>query len=258
MAGQIFYELKDGCGMPALGLGTWELQGKQCITTVREALDMGYRHIDTAEMYRNHREIGEAIRGRDRGEIFLTSKVWSSHLHRDDVLAACSTALSELGTDYLDLYLIHWPNPSTPLQETLQALSELRKQGKARSIGVSNFPPKLLRQAIEAADFPIVTDQIEFNPQTYDRETLQACKQNSVVLTAYSPLGRGELLADPAVVRVAAKHGKTSAQICLRWALQKGAAVIPKASNTKHLRENMDVFDWALDQQDMTKLDALT
>ncbi len=258
MMRQIEYELRNSCRMPALGLGTWLLKGAKCRQVVSSALKLGYRHIDTAEMYGNHHDIGEALKGFDRSEIFLTSKVSSLNLRHDDVIEACDRALAELGSGYIDLYLIHWPNPQIPLRETLAAFGELLKDGKIRSAGVSNFSTNLLKDALETAEFPLTVNQVEFHPQEYSRELLRLCKENGLILVAYSPLGRGQLLQDRMIREIAEERGRTSAQICLRWGLQKGAAVIPKASSETHLRENMDVFDWTLTEEDMRRLDSLT
>ena len=161
------FKLKDGNEIPALGLGTWQLIGETCTRVVRKALELGYRHIDTAEIYGNQREIGTAIKGFPREELFITSKVWTNHLRYEDVLKACEQTLEELGTDYLDLYLIHWPSEEVPLRETLGAMKELKKKGKIRSIGVSNFEIKHLEEALKVAGDLVINNQIEFHPYLY-------------------------------------------------------------------------------------------
>ena len=246
--------LRDGHRIPVLGLGTWNLTGSRCVTAVKKALELGYRHIDTAEAYGNQAEIGDAIKAFDRSKLFLTSKVRPNHLHYDDIYKACETTLRDLDTSYLDLYLIHWPNPSIPLKESFKALKELVDQGKVRSVGVSNFEVDLLKESLEASRAPVTVNQVKFHPLSYDEELLEFCQSKDIVLTAYSPLGRGSLLSQGTIVNVAKSLGKTPAQICLKWCLQKGAIVIPKAGSEEHLRENMDIFDWQLSEEDMKRI----
>ncbi|MEM2282648.1 MAG: aldo/keto reductase [Candidatus Hadarchaeales archaeon] len=249
--------LKDGNRMPALGLGTWQLTGPLCTKVVRRALELGYRHVDTAEIYGNQREVGEALKGFERSEIFVTSKVWTNHLHYEETLKACERTLEELDTDYLDLYLIHWPSEEVPVRETLEAMEELKKRGAVRSVGVSNFGIRELREALKVAGDLVVNNQIEFHPYLYQKEVLEFCRKHEISVTAYSPLGRKVVLQDPVVLEIARRHRKTPAQVCLRWALQKGAAVIPKASTEQHLRENLQVFGWELPEDDIARLDSL-
>jgi len=257
MSEQFDKELSNGHRIPVLGLGTWHLSGSECRYVVRKALELGYRHIDTAEMYGNQREIGEAIKGFSRSKMFVTSKVWSSNLLYNDVLKACDRTLLELDTSYLDLYLIHWPNPSVPLKETFKALEELVSEGKVRSVGVSNFDVSLLRDALEVAGIPVTVDQVRFHPYSYERDLIEFCKDNKVVVTAYSPLGRGSMISDRTIWDTAAKYNKTPAQICLRWCLQKGTVVIPKARSEEHLKENMGIFDWRISEGDIERIDSL-
>jgi diketogulonate reductase-like aldo/keto reductase len=251
------FALKDGNSIPALGLGTWQLTGEICVRVVRRALELGYVHIDTAEIYGNQREIGRAIKGFPRSELFLTSKVWTNHLWYEEVLEACDRTLEELGTDYIDLYLIHWPNDEVPLKETLKAMRKLKEKGKVRSVGVSNFDVGHLEEALVVEERLVVVNQIEFHPYLYPKEVHEFCKRRGIVVTAYSPLGRGRVLQDEKIRRIARKLGRTPAQICLRWAIQKGAVVIPKASSAEHLKENLEVFGWELSEEDMADLDSL-
>ena len=250
-------ELKGGNKIPVLGLGTWQLTGKRCIDTVEKALELGYRHIDTAEIYENQSEIGKAIKYFHRSEIFLTSKVWTNHLHYDDVIEACNKTLKELNTNYLDLYLIHWPDMSVPFEETFRALEELVADGKVKSVGVSNFNINHLKDALKVAKDPITVDQVEFHPYLYQKGLLEFCNENGLVLTAYSPLWRGSILRDETIGKIADKHNKTPAQVCLRWCLQKGVVVIPKSGSEKHLKENLDIFDWNISKEDMKRIDSL-
>jgi len=254
---EYYRELSDGHKIPVLGLGTWQLNGSECKYAVRKALELGYRHIDTAERYWNQPEIGEAIKDFDRSSIFLTSKVWRSNLHYDDVVKSCDRTLRELNTSYLDLYLIHWPNSNIPIRETFKALGELVSNGKVRSVGVSNFTISLLKDSFEASDVPVTVDQVEFNPYSYEKELLEFCNDNKVIVTAYSPLGSGSLIRDRAIVDIANRHDKTPAQICLRWCLQKGTVVIPRSGSEEHLKENTKIFDWEISEKDMTRIDSL-
>jgi diketogulonate reductase-like aldo/keto reductase len=250
--------MKDGNRIPSVGLGTWNLRGAECRRVVKLALELGYRHVDTAELYGNEMDIGEAIKDLDRSQVFVTSKVQGENLRYDDVLEACNRSLDALGTGYLDLYLIHWPSEEVTLKVTLKAFRRLLDEGKIRSAGVSNFDRNLLKTAQQVAEFPIAVDQVEFHPHKYRKSLLDFCRDSGVVVTAYSPLGVGRLLDDSAIREVAARYNKSAAQVCLRWSLQKGVAVIPKASSEEHLKENLGVFGWSLSEKDVTKLDLLT
>jgi len=250
-------KLSSGYEMPLLGLGTWRLRDETCTRITMKALELGYTHIDTAEMYENHADIGAAIRHFERSKLFITSKVPQQDLQYKSVRRMCEKALRELGTDYLDLYLIHWPNPDIPLQETLQAFEELHEEGKIRNIGVSNFTIRYLTEATQLSRLPVANNQVEFHPLLYQKELLEFCKNNRVTLTAYAPIARGRALENQTIVGVARKLGKTPAQVSLRWLVQKGIAVIPKTSSEERLRENMDIFDWELPPEDERKIDAI-
>ena len=250
-------KLASGHDMPVLGLGTWRMSGSECTRAVRQALELGYRHLDTAELYGNHREVGEGIQGFAREELFITSKVPFQLLRHDDVIATCNRNLQELGTDYLDMYLIHWPDPGLPMEPTFEALSTLVAQGKVRSIGVSNFIMSRLEKALDISSVPICTNQVEFHPLLYQADLMQFCQSKDVVVTAYAPLGRQKALEHPVVIQIAAECRKTPAQVCLRWLLQKGIAVIPKSSSEARLRENLGVFGWELPEEAMSRIDAI-
>jgi len=249
--------LKNGKKIPALGLGTWELTEKTCENAVKTALELGYNHIDTAEVYNNQKEIGNAINSFERKKFFLTSKVWHGNLKHDSVLKACDSTLKDLQTDYLDLYLIHWPNRKIPVKETLSAMKSLADSGKIKSIGVSNFTIAHIEEALNFAEIPIVNNQVEFHPYLFQKELLEYCNGKKIVLTAYSPLGRRKLLNDKTIVEIAENCGKSPAQICLNWILQKGCIAIPKASSKEHLLENLKVFDFNLSKEDCEKIDLL-
>ncbi len=242
--------------VPVIGLGTWQLSGSGCETAVRTALDLGYRHIDTAEMYGNEAEIGRAIAGVSRDQLFITTKLWTSHLRAKDVGPTADASLRKLKTDYVDLLLIHWPNDAVPVGETLGAMRKLQDVGKVRAIGVSNFPVPLMTEARKHA--PIACNQIEYHLLLDQRAIVDDARQHQIAITAYCPLARGRLTDHASLARIATKHSKTPAQIALRWLVQQpGVMAIPKASSEPHLRANLDIFDFVLDREDIATLDRL-
>jgi diketogulonate reductase-like aldo/keto reductase len=249
--------LASGHEMPLLGLGTWELRRRHCVDAVRKALELGYTHIDTADAYHNHAEIAQALKAFDRSRIFITSKVPPEMLRYEDLLRTCDRNLRELETDYLDLYLIHWPNRRVPFKDTLRAFKELVESGKVRSVGVSNFRIPDLKEARQASDVPISNNQVELHPLLNEKELLDFCRGNGISVTSYCPLARGRALRNKVIAAVAQKCGKTPAQVALRWLLQKGTIVIPKAGSEAHLRENMDIFDWEIAAEDEAEIDAI-
>ena len=249
--------LQSGWQIPMLGLGTWRLKGDECTLTVRRALEMGYTHIDTADMYDNHAAVGKALQGFDRASLFITSKVGPEDLRHDGLIAACERNLRELGLDYLDMYLMHWPNPHVEMAESFEALRDLQAQGKIRSIGVSNFVVERLAQAIDVSPLPICTNQVEFHPLLYQRDLLEFCNGHGIAVTAYAPLARTQALNNDVIRAVASQCGKTPAQVCLRWLVQKGIIVIPKTASKERLRENMAIFDWELSADDERRIDAI-
>jgi 2,5-diketo-D-gluconate reductase B len=219
---------------------------------------LGYRHIDTAELYANEREIGEAIAasGVDRAEIFVTTKIWTSHFRAADARCAAETSLRNLRTDYVDLLLMHFPNESVQLAETLGALAGLMDSGRARAIGVSNFPTPLLEKAIAASPAPIACDQVKYHVGQNQGPLLAFARARAVFITAYSPLAVGSLVHLAVLKEIAHKHGKNPGQIALRWLIeQDGVTAIPKAANRRHLEANIDIFDFALDDEDRARLD---
>lgn len=241
--------LPNGTEMPMIGLGTWTLRGAEGERAVEKALDLGYRHIDTAEGYNNQPAIGRALAASPvpREELFITSKVSRENLRYDDVLAACDETLAELGTDYLDLYLIHWPNRHIPMRETFRALTELHQQGKVREIGVSNFTIAHVREARDVSETAIAVNQVEYHPYLNQTELLEYCQQQGVALEAYSPLARGEVFQDPQLKDLAEKQGRSVSQIVLKWMFDKGIVLIPRSTSRRHLQANLDLFDWELD-----------
>ena len=245
--------------MPRLGFGTWQMEGAEVAEAVADALALGYRHIDTARMYGNEREVGEAVRGAGlpRKELWVTTKVWHDQLEPDRLRRSAEASLKDLGLDFVDLLLVHWPNPAVPLNDTLAALHRARQDGLTRHIGVANFPSGLLREAL--AEFPIACNQVEYHPYLSQRPVLDAAHAHGVVVTAYSPLGSGGLLRDPVLAEIAEARGATPAQVVLRWLLdQTGVAAIPKAASHEHRRDNLAALELApLTYEERARVDAL-
>jgi len=247
-----------GMKMPALGLGTWALDGESCRASVRAALALGYRHIDTARLYGNEGAVGTGIRdaGVPRGEIFLTTKIPMGELREAQVRRNVEESLRLLGTDYVDLLLIHWPSAREPLAETLAAFAAARAKGQTRFIGVSNFTAALLQEAVEIHRAPIVCNQVEYHPYLSQRPVLAAAKKFGLALTAYSPLARGRVANDRDLARIGEKYGKSAGQVALRWLLDQKIAAIPKSSRREHLAANLAVFDFQLSAADRAAIDA--
>lgn len=244
-----------GHACPALGFGTYELAGTACRNAVSKALDTGYRHVDTARIYKNEEDVGAGIRaaGIDRADLFLTSKVWWEDLSADAIRAEVDASLKALRTDYLDLALIHWPNPAYPLQQAIETFRELEDDGKIRLYGVSNFPPSLFRAAIESGD--IFANQVEYHPFLGQQPLLDAVRSNDSALIAYSPLAQGEAIGYPELEEIAGKHGKSSEQVALRWLIeQDNVLAIPRSSNPQHIESNFDIFDFSLDDSDRQQI----
>ncbi len=254
-------ELRDGHQIPQLGFGVFQVPSEDTARTVTAALEVGYRSIDTAAAYGNEREVGEAIAGSglDRGEIFVTTKLWNNDHGHDAALRALDQSLQRLGFDYVDLYLIHWPAPSTDRYvETWRALCELRSAGRARSIGVSNFAIEHLERIIDATGEVPVLNQIELHPEFQQEGLRRYHREHRILTEAWSPLGQGQgLLEDPRLAEIASAHGRTPAQVVLRWHIQLGNVVIPKSVTRSRIEENFRIFDFELSDGQMEALGAL-
>ena len=251
--------LSDGNIMPLLGLGVWDAKsGKETYDSVIHALKSGYRHIDTAEMYGNERDVGSAVidSGLTRKDVFITTKLWDSGMGYDHALKAFDASLGRFNLEYLDLYLIHWPEKGSR-QEIWSALERIKKEGRCRSIGVSNFAPKHLKEILTSADLPIAVNQIEMSPFLQQQEISSFCIKEKIHLTGYCPLARGTRFNNPILCRVAEETNKSAAQVMIRWALQSGHTVIPKSARPQRIEENADVFDFKLIEDQMNMLDEL-
>lgn len=248
--------------IPALGLGTWQSTGKDCVEVVSQALQLGYEHIDTAQAYDNEVQVGQGIKqsGVARDKFFLTTKIFPDDLkfEPEKLKAAAERSLENLGTDYVDLLLLHWPDERVPLSETMPALCELQKQGLTRNIGVSNFTIDYLLEAQKHADLPIAVNQVEFHP-FIKQQTLQTFMNNHhIPLEAYSPLARGDVFDDKTIKEIADKHNITPAQVSLAWILSDNQRIaIPKTSNPEHLQGNLDAAQVTLDKDDIEKINKL-
>lgn len=247
--------------MPVLGFGTWELRGKNCTESVEYALDVGYRHVDTAQIYENEAEVGEGIKNSstDRDKIFLTTKVWRNNYEDTKTgLASIEESLKKLKTDYVDLLLIHWPFPEHSIEKMLEPIMEAQEKGMARLIGVSNFTVAQMDEARELSTGKVCVNQVEYHPMISQKPVLEYVQQHDMALTAYSPLGRAKNLQEPALKEIAAAHDKSPAQICLRWLVQQNrVAAIPKSATKAHIESNFDIFDFVLSSEEMKKITAL-
>jgi methylglyoxal/glyoxal reductase len=252
-------KLNNGVEIPYLGLGVYQSPpGEITLRAVKYALKIGYRQIDTAELYGNEKDVGRALResGIRREDVFITTKVWNSHQGYDSTLYACEGSLGRLGLSYVDLYLIHWPVQGLG-DETWRAMIKLLHQGKARAIGVSNYSIRELNELLEKSDIVPAVNQVEFHPFLYQEELLRFCKNNNIQLEAYSPLTRGKRLNHPKILELAKKYNKTPAQVLIRWSLQHNVIVIPKSIHEARIKENSQVFDFQLEPKDMKLLDSL-
>ena len=252
------YQIIKGEKVPSLGFGTWRLSRQECVWAVERALALGYRHIDTAQIYANEDEVGRAIRnsGVDREGIFLVTKVWTSSFSYDDVIRSTHESLKKLQTEYVDLLLMHWPNPSVPLKETLGAMSELQEEGSVKHVGVSNFPSYMVEEATRHAT--VFCNQVEYHRYRAQDELLRQAREMDYLLTAYSPVAKGRVSNDATLKEIGEAYSKTPVQVALRWLIQQEKVVaIPKAASEDHLRSNFDIFDFELSDEEMERIFAL-
>jgi len=255
-------ELNDGHSIPQLGFGVFQIDPAETERPVRVALEIGYRHIDTAEMYGNERGVGEAIRGSglDRGEVYVTSKLNNSFHEPDEARKAFDRSLSELGFDYVDLFLIHWPLPTLydgDYVSTWKTLEEFKADGRSRSIGVSNFQVEHLERLAAETDTVPAANQIELHPYFQNREVRSYDEEHGIATEAWSPIAQGDVLDDPVVTAIAAKLGRTPAQVVLRWHVQRGNVVFPKSVTPERIRENFEIFDFEIEPADLEQIDGL-
>lgn len=252
-----------GMRIPAIGLGTWPMKGEECARAVTDALRLGYRHVDTAFNYGNEADVGAGLKasGVPREEVFLTTKVWWDKIDDGDLQRSAEASLKNLAVAAVDLLLIHWPNPRIPLARSIKALCEVKRRGLARHIGISNFPSKLMAEALALTTEPLACHQGEYHAHVDQSKVLALCRKHAMAFTAYTPLGRGTqggVISEPSVIEIARRLGRTPAQVALRWLVQQpGVVAVPKSSNPQRLAENLDVFSFALTDADMAALSKL-
>ena len=254
--------LNNGQTIPQFGFGTFKVSPADTVDAVSTALAAGYRHVDTAQMYGNEREVGQAIAksGIDRGDIFLTTKLNNGVHLPDDARRAFAGSLEALGSDYVDLFLIHWPLPARyggDFVSTWRTLEEFYRDGRARSIGVSNFQPHHLRRLHQDCEIPPAVDQVEMHPYLTNDEVRAFCAEHQIAIEAWSPIARGRVLNDPEVITVARRAAKSPAQVVLRWHIERGDIVFPKSVSPERIRENIDIFDFQLSSQEIETISAL-
>jgi diketogulonate reductase-like aldo/keto reductase len=255
-----FIDLWDS-EMPVLGFGTWQLRGDECVKGVMHALDVGYRHIDTAQVYENEAQVGDAMArsSTQRDRVFLTTKVWRDNFEgKDKALASIEESLKKLKTDYVDLLLVHWPFPEHDIGKMLEPLLAAQEKGMTRQIGVSNFTRTQMDAAREFSAGKVCVNQVEYHPGLNQKPVLEYIQEHGMCLTAYSPLGRGKNLDEPVLKEIAEAHGKSAAQVCLRWLVQQSrVAAIPKSATPKNIESNFDIFDFELNAEEMQKIFTL-
>ena len=255
-------ELNDGTSIPQLGFGVFQIDPSETAQAVERALSVGYRHIDTAEMYRNEREVGEGIRaaGVDRSEVYVTSKLNNGYHEPDDARRAFDETLSALGFDYVDLFLIHWPLPTRydgDFVSTWKVLEEFKADGRARSVGVSNFQVDHLQRLMDECDVVPAVNQIELHPYFLNSEVAAFCEENAIAVEAWSPIAQGDVLGDPVLTEIAEQVGRTPAQTVLRWHIQKGYIVFPKSTTPERIEENFQIFDFELSPEQVARIEKL-
>lgn len=250
----------NGAVIPKLGFGTWQVKGEDASNAVKTALEVGYRHIDTAQVYENEAAVGDGIRrsGLTRDEVFLTTKIWMDRFGAGDLEASLNESLERLKTDYVDLVLLHWPNPDYRLPETMGALDTAHGAGLARHIGVSNFTTTWLGEAVACSDTPLVCNQVEYHPFIDQTPVLSAVRDYGMALTAYCPIAQGRVFDEPVLKDIAKAHDKSPAQIALKWLIdQKSVAAIPRSSSREHIKDNFDIFDIDLSADETRRIAAL-
>lgn len=260
MTDQLYLSLHDGARIPQVGLGVWQTPDNEAAPAVKAALDAGYRHVDTAAVYENEQGVGEGIRqsGLPRSDIFLTTKLWNTDQGYEQTLKAFEASLKRLGTDYVDLYLIHWPSAHRGLfVDTWKALVTLKEEGRAKSIGVSNFYPEHIEKIVAETGVVPVINQIELHPDFQQRETRAFHEKHKIATQSWSPLGQGKLLGHPVIAEIAQKLGRTPAQVIIRWHIENGLVVIPKSVTPSRIAENFKVFDFKLSAEDLDRLNGL-
>lgn len=246
--------------IPLLGLGTYQLSGDTAVEMVKQALRVGYRHIDTAQMYDNEAEVGHAIlaSGLPRAHVFVTTKVWVDRFGRHQLPQSVDESLQRLNFDYVDLLLLHWPNPKIPLEETLEALMSVQQAGKTRYIGVSNFTTELMQRAVEiCGPDKLLNNQVEYHPYLDQDKVIKAAKSLNMSVTAYRPVAKGQVFRDQIIGRIAQQHQRTPAQVVLRWLMQQGIIAIPRSSQADHVSENFKVFGFSLSEDEMAAISGL-
>jgi diketogulonate reductase-like aldo/keto reductase len=256
----MFNVTANGATIPAIGFGTFRMKGNDVARMVRSALSIGYRHIDTAQIYENEAEVGEglAASGIPRSDVFLTTKVWVANFPPDKFLSSVDESLRKLRTDYVDLLLLHWPNGDVPLAEQIAALNEARVRGKVRHVGLSNYTTTLLAAALSLSPAPIVTNQVEYHPYLDQSVILKPVRAAGLALTAYYAMADGKVIGDPVLQRIGARHGKSEAQVVLRWLIQQdGVIALSKTVSEERARANFDIFDFELAPEEMSEIFAL-
>ena len=244
-----------GFQIPIIGLGTWTLQGRDCARLVEQAIRIGYRHIDTAQMYGNERAVGEGVRASgQRSEVMVTTKIQPQQLAPHELERSVKESLAQLRLDVIDLLLIHWPNPRVPLSETLGAMAKMKREGYTRAIGVSNFTVALLDEANKVTSEPLVCNQVECHPYLDQDKVFAACRRHGMAMVAYSPIARGQAKGDDLLARIGEAHEKTAAQVCLRWLTQQGIVVIPRTAKIERLEENLNILDFDLSDAEINEI----
>ena len=253
-----YLKLESGNNIPQIGFGTWQLTGDTAHSSILTALEVGYRHIDTADRYGNHKEVAKAIAESriKRGELFITTKQWRSELDKDSINENAKRFLDELQTNYIDLLLIHWPNKDVPIEETLSSFEDLKSNNIIKSYGVSNFTIQHLQKALDKGFHPD-NNQVEFHPSFNQKELKEYCDKNKIILTAYSPIAQGEDLKLKEVRNLAYKYGKSEAQVIINWLIQSGIVAIPRSAKKDHIEDNFKATKWGLEKEDIKIMNNL-